>query len=530
MKMEIDVPISEILTLEVVDRLDAHGQLDMRVIIDDERQNEFFSTNFQGDNVSLFHLSIDETTLVFNGHITTLNYEFRADLIIATITAVTYSTFLDITPKRRTFQDINKTYDEIISSIVKESTGQVIFNTNAAKPTQRPFFQYEETDWQFIKRLASHLGVPLQINLYGEKPDCYIGIRGGRMQEINQRMIVEEGFGEAFFSSNGYRRGESQKEYVYLKVRHQDYWRLGDFTHYKGQKLTLTSMVGNFHQGEITFEYTFGGQGYLKREIIFSQTLKGLSLQGVIKETKKESAQIQLFIDELPEHDYYWPWVPEIGNMGYVMPEVGSRVVLTLTTKDEKDALATHLLRFNTTSLVFDATDFKQMHTVEDKLIGLYPEEVIVRVRNLESIISLADALGIALKTKQSVQMRAQGDVNITASTVNIQTPHELLMQTSQSNVKIEENFNIFAPGDVHSSSQRQYVPRDNVTDETENDEKNNQDSEGIGMLPQVALGIMAKKMAKSPEIFASYNDYSYNGGSKVPINEEENEKGGSQK
>jgi len=518
--IECDVPIAEILTLEFTDELDTHGKLEMQVIIDDELQMEFFSTNYQGKNLSLYHLENDEAALVFNGHITDLQYDHQTNVIHSSIVAFTYSTKLDITPIKRTFQDVNRTYQDIIKSIVTENGGKIIWNIDEDLPITRPFFQYDETDWTFIKRLSSHLGAPIQINLYGEKPDCYIGIKSGRLREISKTMQIESGFSKTFFQNNGYRRNEPHGSYLYIKVKHKMHWQLGDYTHQAGQKYTIIKKKGIFSKGELYFIYTFGAAGFLKREIIFSNKLKGLSLQGIVKQTEHESVQIQLFIDELPEHDHYWPWTPEIGNLGYVMPEVGSRVVLTLITKDEKDALATHLLRFDNNSPIYELIENKQMQTAEDKLIGLYPEEIMIRNKDADSLMQLLDATGINIKTNKDLIMRARGQITINGNQVNVATPNELLIQTSQSNVKIEENFNIFAPADANSVTERRFVTH-NENDEID-DFKQDNESPIQGILPSIAQGMLAQILSIDPALFASHTDYSYDGGSIVPKTKEE--------
>lgn len=48
-----------------------------------------------------------------------------------------------------------------------------------SKTLDIPFIQYNETDWEFIKRLSSYLGLKLSPDIKTEKPNIFIGIKKG---------------------------------------------------------------------------------------------------------------------------------------------------------------------------------------------------------------------------------------------------------------------------------------------------------------------------------------------------------------
>lgn len=82
---------------------------------------------------------------------------------------------MDIKRKSRSFQDAALTYREITEKIVKEYGADLIWNVSD-RQLERPFIQYQETDYQFIKRIASHLkggiiaeGAALRPCMYGSR-------------------------------------------------------------------------------------------------------------------------------------------------------------------------------------------------------------------------------------------------------------------------------------------------------------------------------------------------------------------------
>jgi len=179
-----------------------------------------------------------------------------------------------------------------------------------------------------------------------------------------------------------------------------------------------------------------------------------LNLQGTIRRVEKESIEIQLDIDHDEQIDYLWEWTPEVGNLNYLMPEVDSRVVLTFSTNDEEDARATHLLRANSDSGVYEEIDNKQIVTADDKTIGLYPGQLLLAGKDQGVSVTLGDQEGIRLDSDKSIRMRASEEIQLRGEKVIVVAPSQILIQTSESNIDIATNFNFFAPSGVVTSSE----------------------------------------------------------------------------
>ena len=61
-------------------------------------------------------------------------------------------------------------------------------------------YQYRETDWEFLKRAASRLGMPLVADCQRPRPRFYLGLREGEIRELpatgHTRRVVE---GERYY-------------------------------------------------------------------------------------------------------------------------------------------------------------------------------------------------------------------------------------------------------------------------------------------------------------------------------------------
>ena len=88
------------------------------------------------------------------------------DVFIADIRIITPTAMLDVIPRSRSFQDISMTYKQVVEDILNDTpNASAAFAEIANQPIGKPLIQYKETDWEFIKRLASMLNTQLI-------PDC----------------------------------------------------------------------------------------------------------------------------------------------------------------------------------------------------------------------------------------------------------------------------------------------------------------------------------------------------------------------
>ena len=457
--IESKIPIAQILNLDMDHRLNEHGIFNMKIVIQPDMQHTFLSTSYLGQNIKFYADFDDDAKLIFSGKINNVVYEQQADFFTASIGAISYSEELDEEKKRRSFQNTGMSFRALLDLVTSDTNARFDWQVEGDRSLEKPFVQYDESDWEFAKRLASYFDRPIHANLLVGSADFYFGVRTGVGQNIDEATVLEQGVSDYYYENGGYRNDVPRALYYYLKVRNRESWQIGDSAMYENRKVIVIRVQAVFERGELTFIYTLGAEGFLHREIIYADNLVGLNLQGTIREVEKESITIQLDIDQDEQSDHLWEWMPEIGNFGYVMPEVGSRVVLTFPTKNEEDAYGSRLLRVNSSSGMFAQTENKQFVTAEDKTIGLFPDQVLFAGKNQDVKMILADQSGIRFDSHANIRMRASKEITLRGEQVTVVAPSQVLVQTSQSNIDIATNFNFFAPNGVNTDSDLPYDP-----------------------------------------------------------------------
>ncbi|WP_158663001.1 hypothetical protein [Leptotrichia massiliensis] len=105
--------------------------------------------------------------IFLNGVISKLRIkETKAGALAVELVCSSKSILLDRIPRYRSFQDPTLTYTDIAQEVNKNyNDGETLVNVGEdMKEIPRMTIQYNETDWEYLKRIASYTGQPLMAN------------------------------------------------------------------------------------------------------------------------------------------------------------------------------------------------------------------------------------------------------------------------------------------------------------------------------------------------------------------------------
>lgn len=361
--------------------------------------------------------------LLFYGVIGQIFIEKEAIYDNLLIRAYSLSWLMDLEKKSRSFQG-----ETSIEKIIHKVSGeQSFFLLNAAqdKMTEAPFIQYKETDWKFIQRLSTHLGVPLYTANDYEGQSLYVGLQEQETHE-NLEPLYEK-----------WRMDEERVRKVNFDIKKATYYELltGQILHTGQGALYRNRIVWPFAVKIILWDGVLhcisklAGKDYYTTDIAYNPHMKGVSLTGRVLKREAELVKIHLDIDE--EQDigraYYYPWMPEHGNLVYCMPEEGNAVRLFVAGMDERNAVGIDCVRQN--GSVCEETQNPQnrwFSTAHDKKMTLQPYMVELTGKEAASKISLMDSTGESIVSDGNILIQAGGTVIIQGTKVNMDAPGEI--------------------------------------------------------------------------------------------------------
>lgn len=147
-----------ILEAEFTKEVGEHEKAKITGYIEEEKETSYLSQSQKETYVEISGVGEDgsEETL-FIGLLDAFQIRSENELKIATVEVVSGTKIMDLVTKKYTFQDQNMTYRELLK--VKTSiypNSNFIMTKGEGEELKKLIVQYGETDWEFIKRLASH--------------------------------------------------------------------------------------------------------------------------------------------------------------------------------------------------------------------------------------------------------------------------------------------------------------------------------------------------------------------------------------
>ncbi|OUP68756.1 hypothetical protein B5F10_20320, partial [Anaerotruncus colihominis] len=294
-----------------------------------------------------------------------------------------------------------------------------VFKVGGEKAIGYPIIQYLETDWEFLKRLASHFNTSLFPELHTGEPKLYFGLPQREtlhQEEISHYKVRVD---EKYYRMGGETLRYRKADFLHYLFESSEAYEVGDQVALKGRTLRVVRKYCRLDKdGEILYTYDVGSVRLASQLRRYNEKIAGMSLQGSVLETYGQMVKLHLDVDPQPTAAYPYCWAPATGNLMYLMPKVGTRVALYFPSGDEGEARAVTCIRTNGGQNSASMTDISRrgLVTEHDKQLQLYADRLGLIGSGQEgtpSSIILEDGKGIALESDYPISIFAKGNVNI---------------------------------------------------------------------------------------------------------------------
>lgn len=409
----IEIPLSKVIGLTAKWEVNEHGCLRLKGEIPYEAALKSPNQLFLKSPIELKINWQGEEKVLFNGLVKNYEITFEGRSAQICVEGITATWKLDIERKKRSFQDTEMIYADISKEIAVKQGANIIITCGNSMKILKPLIQYMETDWEFVKRIASHLGKSVISDLLTGKPAFWLGMRQGIEIPI--------------FFKNSYEMmielESSQQSYI---VKSKEVYQIGDKTVFQGKTLVIYKRIIEFDRGEMLFTYTLSEESAIRQNVIYNEDLTGRELYGIVEQVVGENVAVQLEIDGDEKNGaYLYPWRPETGNMMYAMPEKGSPVLLTMPSYDEREAVVKVCLhRDGAENNYGKHYQNRIMQTSDSAKIKLYP--CILEMSKKENKLVLEDEAGIYIGSGKKIEIEAKEKVRLKAERIDLKASDEI--------------------------------------------------------------------------------------------------------
>ena len=333
---------------------------------------------------------------------------------------------MDQVKRSRSFQDVDQTYSQVAQRVASGyEDGAVIPTVGLNKPLGVPVIQYRETDWEFLKRMASWCGGVVVPETHYAYPRIWFGFPDRAFTCTFPEDCYTSGISQRYYELGGPASGFQRSDFFYYDVPSSQMCDLGWYTVFRGQEFLISEKWAKLERGELLFTYRLGkpGLGWGRKQ--YNDKISGMTALGEVLSTERETVRLKLDIDEdwNPGGPYPYTWRPETGNMMYCMPQVGTRVSLYFPNYDEQAAIAVNCVRTNGSSCARMSDPSRRSFVTEHgKEMNLYPQEMSF-LGGANGTVKLEDETGITISTDKNIRIVAQQAVQVNGDTVEVSAP-----------------------------------------------------------------------------------------------------------
>lgn len=411
LRIESPFEFCELNSLRIYGRVNEHGRIIISGII---KQNNILDNVPQGKSVTVW--GNDQQRPLFSGIVKSFYLTEEGGLSQATIECSSFTALLDQELHSRSFQDPEMRYRDLLETAGKrfgQKNRLLVTAKEASRNIGAPVIQYQETDWEFLKRIAGRLHTILISETTYPMTQLSIGCIRGESYRLEEPEEYEEYLDLDRFRKFG--AGKSKRYYMSYRIKTYENYELGDRIQWRGQEFRVFEKNLLLKRGMIEGEYLLGFEPAFCLEVGTNTKIRGVSISGSVIDRKEGMLKVHLEIDseQDPKQAYWYPYSPMTGNIMYSVPEIGTEVLLNIKSEWEEDAVISCCVRKK--SELFLPTEIKTMwtdggyYTAAPEYMGFNCEGL----NELSGAFALDDELGLLMYAKKRVSIRANGTVFI---------------------------------------------------------------------------------------------------------------------
>jgi len=430
----------DILNVDIRVSPNKHATASIRGTILEESERTYLSLAQIDMPVSIMQNDDDGSPcLLFAGLIADMEVTSANGLKVLELKLVSSTQQMDVVKHTRTYQDASLTYRDLLASLGYYHEYSFSMRVGDGESIGDLITQFKETDWEFIKRLASHFNSVVVPDYSSGGVGYFFGIpeKSSKTTVEPSHYRVLKGVGEYVNKTRNKVSGLKEGDALYYVIQDRAIYRMGEKVSFKNRDLRVFGIRSVFEGQVLQNYYTLKSDAGFKTKKAFNFRLVGASLGCTVTGVKSDLVQIHVHEDN-DDYGTGAKWFPYStvysspdGTGWYAMPEIGDELRLYFPSEHEAQAYTISAVNVDSPDMgtgrpptpdghpvsPSPRTDpnIKTMINKELKEVSLYPDKIIMTNNNGMTII-VDDAQGIIIQSDKKVTFKSDEAITVASS------------------------------------------------------------------------------------------------------------------
>lgn len=436
-------PFIALQELRMEQEINKHGKAWIAMRIKDEWKNAYMNALLEETWVKIMAKGEDEDSssdlyaVMFCGLVTDYSFSLDGYETLFRLKVTSGSIRMDRASHFRIFQNEDSLCEGIYRQLTDcYSEGRIVCMEGNQDKTDGVVVQYEETDWEFLKRLASKTGRYLVPDATGKGAGCTVGLPMGVQRTLPKEKIKIKFDREEYMQKvcNGMRtlQAADMQEFM-ISIR--EIWRIGDSVWYQGKNYFVWKICTEYERAECIHTYYLRTKEAIRTVPAAHQGISGCSFHAAVTDVRQDKVQIAVDQDEWGARDgKKWFLFSTVYSSGdgtgwYCMPEIGDSVRLYVPEKEEGSFVISAVHK--ETDRARQNPDYKSWKTKYGKEILFTPNGILI-TNNQGMMVEMDDSEGITIASDRDIVIEAEDNLTISSANASLLIAAEDVLQVKQ--------------------------------------------------------------------------------------------------
>ena len=384
--------------------------------------------------------AMGQEKVIFRGNILNIHLAETNEYSIATVLLADTSCRLAMQRERKSFQNLQRNYGEILQEACRQNGfgDNVDITMNVQdQAIGELILQWNESDWEFAKRIASHFAVPVITDCLSKHPHLNVGLpkdedKGIALNQTEYTYCYQDGR-RKIWQENSLVKGKRimPENCSSLLIESDEYLQLGESVSFRGRSYRVASVMGKLIDGMFHMRYRLASENDFLVPLQKNPNCAGMALTGRVKEVRQDKVKVHFIHVDESYDEGTTKWFPYSttyssgdGSGWYVMPSEGDYVRVFFPTQDEKDAFCISAINAappaNTRNKTLRAPGGKELLLTDDS--------VHLITKHQDTFIDMSGK-AVNIVTSNPVHVAGEKQVVMDAKTLEILAKDNIVLQ-----------------------------------------------------------------------------------------------------